>query len=67
MLRRVLVGVAVLLVAALVLLAQTTVRMGMLSGPASLGGVMVLAPNGTITFATVGAGGWLRRRPRRFR
>jgi hypothetical protein len=46
----------VLMAAGLALLAQTTVRLGMLSGQASLGGVMVLAPNGTITFATVGSG-----------
>ena len=56
MLRRVLIIVAVLLMAALVLLAQTSVRLGMISGPAGGGGVMVLAPNGAITFATIGAG-----------
>jgi len=28
----------------------------MLSGPAGAGGILVLAPNGSVTFATIGAG-----------
>lgn len=38
------------------LVAQTTVRVDMLSGPSGGGRVMVLAPNGNVTFATIGAG-----------
>ena len=47
---------AALVAAVGVLLAQTTVRVGMLSGPSGAGRVMVLAPNGNVTFASIGAG-----------
>ena len=53
--RKVLAIVLVAVVAG-VLAAQTSVRVGMLSGPNGAGGVLVLAPNGAITFATIGAG-----------
>jgi hypothetical protein len=45
-----------LLLAVGLMMAQTSVRIGMISGPVSPGGVMVLAPNGQITFATIGPG-----------
>jgi hypothetical protein len=48
--------VLLLVVAAGLLVAQTSVRVGMLSGPTGAGGVLVLAHNGQITFATIGAG-----------
>ena len=51
--RKLLIGA---LVAVGLVLAQTTVRVGMLSGPSGAGRVMVLAPNGTVTFAALGAG-----------
>ena len=38
------------------LVAQTTVRVNMISGPTGGGRVMVLAPNGNVTFASIGAG-----------
>ena len=55
-LRKVLLAGSVLLAACLVLVAQTSVRLSMLSGPAGPGGVIVLAPNGQVTFATIGTG-----------
>ena len=51
--RKLLIGV---LVAVGLVLAQTTVRVGMLSGPTGGGRVMVIAPNGSVTFAALGAG-----------
>src|ERR1019366_8946660 len=51
--RKLLIGA---LVAVGLVLAQTTVRVGMLSGPSGAGRVMVLAPNGNVTFAAIGAG-----------
>ena len=51
--RKLLIGA---LVAVGLVLAQTTVRVGMLSGPSGAGRVMVIAPNGTVTFAALGAG-----------
>ena len=45
--RKLLIGV---LVAVGLMLAQTTVRVGMLSGPTGGGRVMVIAPNGSVTF-----------------
>jgi hypothetical protein len=51
--RKLLIGV---LVAVGLVLAQTTVRVGMLSGPTGGGRVMVIAPNGSVTFAAIGAG-----------
>lgn len=55
-LRKAVLIAIVLMAAGLAVLAQTTVRLGMLSGPVSLGGVMVLTPTGQITFATIGPG-----------
>ena len=51
--RKILIGA---LAAVGLVLAQTTVRVGMLSGPSGAGRVMVLAPNGAVTFAALGAG-----------
>ena len=48
--------VVLVVVTAGLLMAQTSVRVGMLSGPVGAGGVLVLAPTGQITFATVGTG-----------
>lgn len=48
--------VAIPVAAVGLLVAQTTVRTNMISGPAGGGRVMVLAPNGSVTFATIGAG-----------
>ena len=53
---RKILAVLLVVVVAGVLAAQTSVRVGMLSGPTGSGGVLVLAPNGAITFATIGAG-----------
>jgi hypothetical protein len=54
-LRKVVPAILLLLVVGL-MMAQTSVRIGMITGPVSPGGVMVLAPNGQITFATIGPG-----------
>ena len=51
--RKLLIGA---LVAVGLVLAQTTVRVGMLSGPSGAVRVMVIAPNGSVTFAALGAG-----------